>query len=365
MVLNAEHRVGQVVSLSVQSLAFGGEGVCRQDNLVIFVRGGVIPGERVQARIVEQKKNFARAELVQIETPNPSRVTPPCPHFQRCGGCQYQHLSYEEELRWKSQQVQDLLERVAKILTARILPIVPSPEPYGYRNRASVHASDGRVGFHRAGTHEVVDIEQCLLCLPSVNEQLTSLRRRRRPTDGHYSLRAADIPPSAFFQTNALLNERLIDLVQQEAGGLSGVMVEGYAGGGFFTRTLADKFLQVIAIESDTRALRDARRLDLPQVEWVEGRVEDQLSLVLGRSPTAPDLILLDPPREGLGKEVVAVLNRTPARRLIYVSCDPSTMARDAASLKEAHRLVQVQPIDLFPRTAQVETISVWEPKTT
>jgi 23S rRNA (uracil1939-C5)-methyltransferase len=361
LVLNAERRVGQVVTLSVQSLAFGGEGVCREDNLVIFVRGGVIPGETVQARIVEHKKNFARAELVQVVTPSASRVVPPCPYFQRCGGCQYQHLSYEEELRWKSQQVQDLLERVAKILTARILPIVPSPEPYGYRNRASVHASDGRVGFHRAGTHEVVDIEQCLLCLPSVNEQLTALRRRR-PVDGHYSLRAADIPPSAFFQTNARLNETLIDLVKQSADGFTGVLVEGYAGGGFFTRTLAGQFTKVICIENDPRALRDAHRLDLPNVEWVEGKVEDQLAPILRRLAVAPDLILLDPPREGLGSEVVNLLNQTAARRVIYVSCDPSTMARDASKLKEVYRLTQVQPIDLFPRTAQIETITVWEP---
>jgi len=349
------------ITLTIDTLAFGGDGVGRYEAMVVFVPGG-LPSEKLEVRVTDRKKNFLRAEILRILEPSPHRLPPPCPYYDQCGGCQYQHLNYATELIWKERQVLEQLSRVARLPESIILPIIPSPEPYGYRNRISVHADEGRVGFHQAGTRNIVDIERCLLASEEVNQQLTALRRSK-PQTGHYSLRAANIPISAFFQSNHYLIDRLQRLIVEAAQECSGIMVEGYAGGGFFTGALASQFSKVIAIEEDTRALRDATQLQLTQVEWVNGRVEDYFEAALHKLSSPPDLILVDPPRTGLGRTISEAIAQSQARRIVYVSCDPSTMARDAGFLKIGYRLASLQPIDMFPRTAQIETVSVWEVK--
>jgi tRNA/tmRNA/rRNA uracil-C5-methylase (TrmA/RlmC/RlmD family) len=349
---------GDTLSVQIDAIAFGGEGIARHEGRVFFIPFTAV-GDVAEVRVEELKKNFGRAALVALTTPGPHRATPPCPYYGPCGGCQYQHLDYDEELRIKAAQVGDALRRIGKIAEPPVLPILPSPQIYGYRNRITVHAADGKIGFHRAGSREVVDVARCAIAMPEVNDALFELRRpARRPAEGHFSLRHPGLPPSAFHQVNQFLLEPLRDLVAAWAQGEERRLVEGYCGGGFFTAALAPSFDSGVGIESDPRGLRDARRLGLAHITWIEGRVEQHLSAALADAETVPTLVLLDPPREGLeGATIATLLDRRP-RRILYVSCSPATLARDLEKLSPAYAPARVQPVDLFPRTAQIETVT-------
>jgi 23S rRNA (uracil1939-C5)-methyltransferase len=361
--LSPDLQPGAAVTLTIDTLAFGGEGIGRApDGRAVFVPL-TAPGDIAEVRMREVKKNFGRAELVRVVTPGPHRITPPCPYYGTCGGCQYQHLDPEEELRVKQAQVDDILRRLGKLPDANVLPIVRSPQVYGYRNRITVHAAHGKVGFHRAGSHEIIDIAHCLLAVPEVNEALAALRRpSKRPQEGHFSLRAPGLPPAAFHQINGFLLEPLRALVAEWTRGTGAEkhLVEGYCGGGFFTGAVADAFAKVWGIEADPRSLRDARRLPAQNVQWIEGRVEERLAAALAEAEAdnGPTVALLDPPREGLAPGALAALREHPPQRIVYVSCDPATLARDVAALSGLFVLDRVQPFDLFPRTAQIETVS-------
>ena len=351
---------GESLEVIIEKVIFGGDGLSRtSDGFILFVPFAA-PGERVRVRVTQRKAHHARAEIVEILQRSAQRETPPCPYYQRCGGCQYQHLAYAEECRLKEEQVREAFVRQGKFEAPPVLPLIPSPSPYHYRNRITVHAEKGKIGYRGVDGRELVDIERCLLARDSVNEQLQSLRASR-PLPGHFSLRDAEVPPSGFFQANHDLQERLRALVTDSLPARGGALVEGYCGGGFFTQSLAGRFEQVIAVDNDPRTLRDARRLALGNVDWQEGDAAMVFHEVLPKLKPGETSVLLDPPREGLPVRLAEALCLWPAERLTYVSCDPATLARDARTLGSVYRLVSVQPIDLFPRTAQIECVSVWE----
>ena len=353
---------GQTIEITIEKVIFGGDGLARlPEGFVIFVPFAA-EGDRLSVRIVEKKAHHARAEIVDILQPGPGRDQPPCPYYAKCGGCQYQHLTYAEERRLKENQVREAFARVGKLPDAPILPIIASPNPYGYRNRITVHAESGRVGFRGVNGRELVDIRECLLARPDVNAQLDRLRGNR-PADGHYSLRDATVPPSGFFQANHDLREPLRDLIERSIPEKGSTLLEGYCGGGFFTEKLAGRFDRIVAVDNDPRTLRDAYRLNLANVDWREGDAAFFLPDELRAIPEGAGketAVLLDPPREGLPVRLAEALCGYPVGHVTYVSCDPATLARDARMLSKTYRLVSVQPIDLFPRTAQIECVSVW-----
>ena len=359
---NSRPARGDVVELTIEKVIFGGDGLARlAQGFVVFVPFAA-EGDRARVRIVERKAQHARGEIIDLLAPAPGRETAPCLYYGHCGGCQYQHLSYAEELRIKEAQVCEAFARVGKMPDAPIRPMIASPNPYGYRNRITVHAEAGRVGFRGVNGRDLVDIRTCLLARDDLNAQLERLRASR-PTDGHYSLRDATVPPSGFFQANHDLHGTLRDLVAGALPEKGKTLLEGYCGGGFFTAGVAERFTQVLAVDNDARTLRDAHRLALPNVEWREGDAAFVLPDVLASIPeasTRETSVLLDPPREGLPLRLAEALCLSPVAHLVYVSCDPATLARDARMLGKTYRLVSVQPIDLFPHTAQIECVSVW-----
>jgi 23S rRNA (uracil1939-C5)-methyltransferase len=314
----------------------------------------------VRARVTERKSGHARAELVELLTPGPNREPAPCPYYARCGGCRYQHLTYAEECRLKELQVREAFERIAKRPDAPIRPIFPSPQPYHYRNRITVHAEDGRIGFRSVNGRELVDLRACLLARDEVNTALDALRASR-PTEGHYSLRDATVPPSGFFQANHDLGGKLRLLVAEALPKEGTTLLEGYCGGGFFTGDLSSRFQHVIAVDNDPRTLRDAIRLGLHNVRWIEGDVANLLPEELRSRREEKVSVLLDPPREGLPVRLTEALCLDPAEHLVYVSCNPPTLARDVRLLEKSYQLESVQPLDLFPRTAQIECVTVWK----
>src|SRR2546426_1290961 len=190
----------RVVDLKIEDVAFGGKGVGRESGKAVFVPY-TIEGETVSAEIVREKKQFAEAEFVEVKQASPDRVEPQCPYFGRCGGCAYQHISYEHQLAIKWRQVRDALQRIGKLKDAPMRPIIPSPEQYGYRNRITVHAQEGVVGFFRRNSNRLIDIERCPISRDEVNRALAELRSQSQVRDEHYTLRVSS-GPRVFSQTN-------------------------------------------------------------------------------------------------------------------------------------------------------------------
>jgi 23S rRNA (uracil1939-C5)-methyltransferase len=353
---------GDVLDITIEKVIFGGDGLARlPQGFVIFVPFAA-EGDRLRVRIIERKAHHARAEIATIIEPGPGRDNPPCPYYGKCGGCQYQHLTYAEECRLKENQVHEAFARVGKLPDAPILPLIPSPQPYGYRNRITIHAESGRVGFRGVDGRELVDVAECLLARADVNARLTRLRNSR-PADGHFSLRDATVPPSGFFQANHDLRDTLKELIARALPERGAVLLEGYCGGGFFTEIVAKRFERVVAFDNDPRTLRDANRLGLANVAWREAdaafALPEELAS-LSEAERSRTSVLVDPLREGLPVRLVEALCGYNVAHVAYVSCDPATLARDARMLAKTYRLVSVQPIDLFPRTAQIECVSVW-----
>src|SRR6266481_3220967 len=205
-----EHFHSRIVDLKIEDVAFGGKGVGRANGKAVFVPF-TIDGEMISAQITREKKQFAEAELVDLQERSPHRVNPECPYFGRCGGCSYQHIDYEYQLAIKWRQVRDVLQRIGKLKDIPIRPIIPSPKQYEYRNRITVHAQDGVIGFFRRDSHRLIDIERCPISCDELNKALTELRERN-PRDGHYTLRTS-ASPRVFSQTNDEVADVLRDLI--------------------------------------------------------------------------------------------------------------------------------------------------------
>ncbi len=342
------------LTLEIHDLAFGGKGVARSEGKVYFVPF-TIPGETVVARVTRQKKNFAEAELVSVQTPSPDRVAPPCPYFERCGGCSYQHIAYEKQLAFKAAQVEQTIRRVGRLSDVPMFPAVAAPAAYGYRNRIRVHSAGGVTGFFAHDARALVDIEQCLLAVPEVNQALARLRRTP-VREGDYSLRAPGGGPY-FEQTNPAVTALLVETVRARVSG-KGALVDAYCGAGLFARALADRFENVVGIEANAAAIESARRQAQPHETYIAGDVSLHLADVLAQHPAAQTTVLLDPPTEGLSPRVCDILLAAAPVELVYVSCNPATLARDLALLSSAYELKSVTPLDMFPQTAEIEAVA-------
>jgi tRNA/tmRNA/rRNA uracil-C5-methylase (TrmA/RlmC/RlmD family) len=341
--------------LTIHDIAFGGKGVARHEGMVVFVPF-VAVGESVTARIVRRKKNFAEAELGEVLTPSPDRVTPPCPVFGHCGGCSYQHLAYERQLAVKYAQVEQTLRRVGRLAEVPMRPIVPSPKPYGYRNRIRVHKAGGVVGFYMTDGQTLVDVEQCPIALPQVNAALAKLRKSGVPDDD-YSLRAPGGGPY-FEQTNAEVTRELVAFAERTVRRGQQLLVDAYCGAGLFAHALAAHFENVVGLEENEMAIETARRTALPHERYIAGEVSTQLGGVLAGHEAARTTVILDPPAVGIAPRVVELLLAGKPSEILYVSCNPATLARDLALLTKSHRLESVTPFDMFPQTAQIEAVA-------
>src|SRR6516225_10731545 len=247
----------RVVELKIQDVAFGGKGVARESGKAVFVPF-TIDGETVSAEIVRERKKFAEAELVEVIERSPHRVEPACPYFGRCGGCSYQHIDYEHQLSLKWRQVRDVLRRVGKFEDVPIRPIIASPQPYGYRNRVTLHVEEGVIGFFRRESHRLIDIEKCPIAMETVNAGIAALRRAN-PRDGHYTVRADPSEPRIFAQANDFVAKALLELVLRivEPPDKQGVLIDAYCGAGFFAKSLRERFARVIGVDWDRFAIEE------------------------------------------------------------------------------------------------------------
>lgn len=345
------------IEVTIEDLAFGGDGVARVGGKACFVPF-TMPGDRCRIRIRESRKKFMRGRLVEVLKPAPGRIDPKCRVFGHCGGCQYQHMSYEAECRFKTSQVEQTMRRLGGLDQPPMQPLISSPQPYGYRNRIQLHIEQGQVGFRAGDGRSLVAIRECPIASDTINRQI----RQLQPADlrGRIKLALSDegIASVGFSQVNRYQNETLWNLIRQAFEGVGGRLIELYAGGGFFTEVLQPQFSSITAVEWDSRLVERGRER-CPEVEWVHQSVEDAAP---GLDWKAPRLsLLVDPPREGLPSVVLGKIEESTAEMLIYLSCNPATQARDLKVLASAWRVVSITPIDLFPRTAHIESLAVCE----
>jgi len=323
-------KTGDPITLTIHDIAFGGEGVGRIDDFVVFVPF-VLIGETVAAEITEVKRNFARAKLLRVETASPERVVPECRYFGACGGCQYQHTAYPAQLQLKHKQISDLFERVGKIPADKIAPVIPCPQPYGYRNRIMIRSQWNKpeqklnIGFVRADCGLVEDIEECKIAEPALNEQIRHVRKNLPPKGGiKVVLRVQpegwSVPPDSFFQNNFFLLPELVTTVREflRASGARH-LVDLYCGVGFFGIELAGAVESFVGVEYDQLAIKAARQnaaaREIASGEFISAKVEDVLPGLLEKYSAGKTAVILDPPRKGCQPEILQLLRETSRRR--------------------------------------------------
>jgi tRNA/tmRNA/rRNA uracil-C5-methylase (TrmA/RlmC/RlmD family) len=366
---------GTILSLRIDDIAFGGEGVGRVDDFVVFVPF-TAHGELVEVELTEVKKRFARARLRKIIEPSPERVAPACRYYGECGGCQYQHLAYPAQLAVKHKQISDLFQRVGGFAGALIDPVIPCPQPYGYRNRIMIRSQWDKfkqglnIGYIRADNRLVVDIEECKIAEPALNEQIKEVRLHPPPKGGlKVVLRVAapgwQVPRDSFFQNNFFLLPRLVEVIRDRLRS-SGTkfLFDVYCGVGFFSLELAGDVERFAGIEVDTAAIKAARAnaatRGATNGEFITGRAEDFLPGMLSRFDPGNATVILDPPRTGCPPEMLQVLSEARPAQILYVSCHPATLARDLNILCSSgvFELSRITPLDMFPQTQHVECVA-------
>ena len=367
-----------------------------------------LPGERIRARVFRNQKNFSEADVVAVLTPSPHRVAATCPLFTRCGGCQYQHLAYSEQLLWKQRQVAELLQHMAGIADFPVAPVVPSPRELGYRSKITPHFNPPRdpatpppIGFLRQGTRfDIVDVPRCPIATDAINAKLPEVRARvhARAAAGEYERSATLLLREAsgtvttdydaiitetvgdlklrflardFFQNNPFILPAFTGYVRAQAAA-SGAryLVDAYCGSGLFALTAAPSFTRVAGIELSESSIRFARENatsnHLPNVTFQSGDAAQIFaglpSLATPADPAAfapaETAVIIDPPRKGCDENFLAQLFAYAPRAVVYVSCDPATQMRDLKSfLAAGYQLTAAQPFDLFPQTRHLECV--------
>jgi tRNA/tmRNA/rRNA uracil-C5-methylase (TrmA/RlmC/RlmD family) len=366
---------GERVQLRIEDIAFGGEGVARHAGFVIFVPY-VIIGETVEAELTEVKKSFARGKLIRVIESSPLRVSPKCAHFAACGGCQYQHLDYGEQLRVKRKQIADLFQRVGGFPNAIVDEVVACPAPYGYRNRIMIRSQWNKpeqrlnIGFIRHDCGLVEDIFDCAIAEPELNERIRHVRANPPPKGGlKVVLRLApegwDVPNDSFFQNNFHQLPNLVATVRARiAGAGTRHLVDAYCGVGFFAIELAKDVESFAGVEYDAMAIRSARKnlakRGLVNGEFIPGKTEEELAKLCAKFSAERTTVIIDPPRRGCQPSAIDMLREQRPAQVIYVSCHPATLARDLNLLcaDGVYELKRVTPLDMFPQTQHVECVA-------
>jgi 23S rRNA (uracil1939-C5)-methyltransferase len=403
--------------VTLKNLTYGGECMGHlPDGRIVFVPF-TLPGERALIRLVEEKSGYARGELLEVLSPSPARISPRCPHFGDCGGCHYQHMSYPTQLEAKADLLREQLHRLGRLDTPQVEATVASPKEWYYRNQVQFHLNpEGKLGYQAERSRRVVPIRECHLPEEELNTLWPQLDLEPVPGLERVSLRKGEddamlilethgleapelsieeLPVSAvhlspagslvlagsgylvmevlerpfivsaesFFQVNPLqagnMVRHLLKVLPLQPGA---TLLEIYSGVGLFSAFLAPKVSRLAAVEASPSACQDFEtNLDeFDNVELYEAPAEEALPAI----DIHPDIVLVDPPRAGLGVRVINSILSLGAPTLAYVSCDPSTLARDARELvKGGYTPVKITPFDMFPQTYHIESISLWKRK--
>jgi len=400
------------ITVRLDNLAHGGEAMGRYEGQPILVPLGM-PGELVRVVVEEKRRRFWRGRITEVLEPSPERVRPPCKYFGLCGGCQWQHIDYAAQVRWKQRLVEDQLRRIGRQGGAQVSAVLGMEEPWAYRNHIQLVADDaGGLGFQALRSHDVVAVDACWITHPMIDDlwgaldidgwRADGLALRAgvetgeglvifegdddlpevaidapvsclyRSRDGHMEVLVGDdhyherlggrtfrVSADSFFQVNTAQAERLVEVALCYLA-LSGgeTLLDVYCGVGTFALTVGRDAGRVVAVEEAPSAVADARAnaSGNETVTVIEGRAEEVLPTLDLHAYAA----IVDPPRAGCAPEVLRAIAETGAGRIVYVSCDVATLARDVARLAElGYALRAVQPVDMFPQTSHVECVAL------
>ena len=383
------------LEFTIDSLTNLGMGVGRVDGWVVMVPF-VIPGERVKARIFRNFQNYSDADLVEVLEASPDRIEPKCPLYSRCGGCQYQHISYERQLKEKTKHVEELMQKLGDIEFPVALSH-GSPQVYNYRSKITPHYNrpdrEGSqpIGFLQYGRrNQIIDVEHCPIATDAINAALPEAREEARRSGGKkrrqrggtllmrhvlegvvkdpqdiVSERVGEVTfqfkAGEFFQNNPFILPDLVEHVAKEASAEGACyLVDAYCGVGLFALSTAKSFEQVAGIEISEPAVRWAQAnckiSGIKNARFVIGKAEAIFNGL--KFPSEATAMVIDPPRKGCDESFRQQLLQYRPQRLVYVSCDPATQARDLKDFIEGgYKITKVQPFDLFPHTRHIENV--------
>jgi 23S rRNA (uracil1939-C5)-methyltransferase len=398
----------------VERLDFFGNGILHHHGKCCFVKNA-LPFEEVRYELTDEKKNYARGETVELLSPSLQRLKPPCPYYGTCGGCDFQHVVYEEEAAAKESHVKRQLEKIGGCKDFAFMPLQGAQSRYSYRNHVTFHMKEGQTCFYREATHDFVAIKHCDLLDDDLNlvvsemhdfdlSKATSISLRKDNTGHVFAavngeeedkvknlLNLSDIITGAvainekrttvfgddtllfdldgimlktsfrsFFQVNTEMTKIMLRYCKDLLAGVEkGVLLDLYSGVGSIGLYLGSCFQKVFGIEIVNDAVHlaeDNAAANGIEAEYVVGKAESRLNDLLKQVPKA-DVVILDPPRQGLQKNVAKTIAAYGAKHILYISCDPASLSRDLKELNKVYRVVFVKPFDLFPRTAHVETV--------
>ena len=384
--------------INISNLTNTGQGVGRDEKNWVILIPFCIPGEKVKARIYRNHKNHSEADLIEVIDVSPSRISAECSKFGVCGGCQYQHIKYEDQLKWKKQQVSELLKHMAGI-ELPVNDVIPSPKHYGYRSKITPHFNKpkqrelGPIGFQQYGRRALIDIDHCPIAKDDINQQLPLIRNEIIKKTNDYKKGATilmrsdylnkfhtesksiakekvgdlyfDFPAGSFFQNNPFILKEFTEHVKYEAKCVnSKYLVDAYCGAGLFALTSASNFDEVTGIEISEESINWANKNrsinNLKNVIFHSGRIENIFSGV--RYNGNETSVIIDPPRKGCSEDFLSQLFDFSPNKVVYVSCNPATQMRDLKLfIKNEYRLVRIQPFDLFPQTRHLECVMTLE----
>lgn len=407
-----------IFEITLEKLTYGGEAMGRlPDGRAVFVPFG-LPNEIVKIKLTQEKQNFARGEIIEILKPSAERIQAKCKHFGECGGCHYQHLTYENQLKAKTEILRDQLQRIGKIENPPVQAMIPSPNQWNYRNNIQFHLTEeGKVGFIHSKGNSAFAIEECHLPENQIDSFWKELNFESNLNIERISLRNGDendlmlilesespetpeleveadvsvihvyenhpvviagqehtfikildkdfkVSAQSFFQVNTNMAEKMVEylITQLPITNSATTLLDVYCGVGLFSKFFANKYHKVIGIESSPSACEDfVFNLDeFDNVDLYEGSAEEILPKLVGQITNLTHVIV-DPPRAGIEKHALDAIVNIKPQIIAYVSCDPSTLARDAARLiKAGYQLKSVTPFDLFPQTYHIESISIF-----
>lgn len=408
----------------VTGITHKGEGVARIDGKAVFVPFA-LPGEEIELTVIEDKRNYAYGRLEKIINASPHRTEPLCPHYYTCGGCSFQHVGYEEQMRLKRQIVSDAINRIGKI-DCKINEVEKSSFPYRYRNKVTWHVENEKLGYYQLESHNLVPINTCLLIkedMEKISQKISRLLKDikyegkgeiiirqssynrkimlvfnlspfakdkvlpflKDEADSIYCYQGKKLihlygdlyleekignnifrlSPVSFFQVNREQNEKIIDFIKRYLN-LNGkeTLLDAYCGVGSIGISLADRAGEVLGIENNREAVRNAQynahNNQLLNCRFLSGDCEK----ILPSRKEKFDVAIVDPPRSGLKKEVVISLIKAAPEKIVYVSCNPATLARDLNLLESGgYKVIEIQPFDMFSQTYHVENVALMAKK--
>lgn len=410
-------KVDEIYETEITALENEGKGVCKVGGMIVFVPKA-LPGEKVRIRITEIKKNFARGKIIEILKTSDKRVKSKCPYYDECGGCSLRHLKGKEILKFKKEKVENALKRIGKI-NIKVDECLASYKEDNYRNKANFKVEDNKIGFYEEGTYRLIDVKECLLCEDEINVALKIIRKyidynineiknitikhgnalnellidiesnddkdirildylttnlsklktvifNDKVVFGNGYIKAVtnslmfNVSSKSFFQVNSIQMEKLYDTAIKLANlKKEDVVLDLYCGTGTITSIIAGHVKKVVGIEIVDDAVMDANENikinHINNASFICGDAAKEINKIKEKI----DVIFVDPPRKGIDRKAIAIMKKISPKKIVYISCNPVTMARDLSYLNDLYDVKKVTPVDMFPNTSHVECVCV------